>query len=179
MKYCLCLLLFMVVLSSSGCLWFGKKGPEPANDGVSIQVIEDSLWTSGGALVMIPFTPGTDAEAGPKVDRIALSIVKGFSDAFSSNPDKQARFRLLTGEDVGRARYVIAGRIEEYDTGSHWRSIGIGKKDISLKIKGELRDRETGQVVALIFAYRSFRNAQDTDAVAYTLGNALGQKVGY
>ncbi len=170
--------LILLWLCCGGCLWSGHGPASPsvlsAPDAVSVEVIRDDLWAAGGSVVFIPFTPGANAEACPVVDRLSLMIVKGAADVFT---ERGGKFSFITDGDAQKAQFVIEGRIEEFDTGSRWKAFGVGKKDVTLKIKGEVREHKTGEVVALIFGYKAFKKTKDSERVAYELGRSLGEKV--
>ncbi len=168
----------ILLLDFGGCLWFkgtGVKSLESLQvEGVTVSVIRDDLWRAGGQIGFIPFTPGPNAEAGQLVDRLALMIVKGTADSFI---EKKGVFSLITDGNIDNALYVIEGQVEEFDTGSWWKFIGIGKKNMTFKIKGEVRDRKTGDVVARITGFKAFRRVRDAEKVAYALGFSIGERV--
>ncbi|MBF0388201.1 MAG: hypothetical protein HQL20_10200 [Candidatus Omnitrophica bacterium] len=170
----LVLLLFIL----GGCMWFGHLPAKPAvhvlPEAVSLEVIREDLWAIGGGVAFIPFTPGAGAEAGSTVDRLSLMIVKGLADAFA---EKSGAFYLLTEEEARNASFVIEGRIEEFTPASKLKIIGLGKKYATLKIKGEIREQKTGEVVALIFGVKNYKKNKDSELTAYDLGRSLGEKV--
>lgn len=143
-------------------------------DPVSVEVIRDDLWAAGGELIFIPFTSGANTEAGAVVDRISLMIVKGTADVLTEKPGV---FKYIFDGDAENARFVLEGRIEEFDTASRWRWIGIGKKKGTLKVKGEVRDRLSGALVAMISGVKTFVNVKDSELAAYGLGRVIGEKV--
>ncbi len=173
-------LLFSILVVCSGC-WRPWSHPvsrvaSPVDSGVSVEIIRDDVWQTGGSLAFIPFSPGDKAEAGPELDRIAFSIVKGFAEGLS---DERSHFSFLTDNDAAGARYVFGGRVEEFSTGSSWMTLGMGKRRAFIKIKGEVRDHETGEVIAVVFVAKDFDNVKEADRVAYAIGRALAGKMGY
>ena len=173
------LFLFLLV-SLCGCLWFGH-GPERAqaravsvlSGEVSVDVVRGDVL-SGGAMVFIPFIPGANTEAGPASDRVSLMIVKGAADAFTA---KAGAFTLITEGDVDNARFVIEGDLERFDAERHSVFLGIGKKKSIIKIKGEVRERSTGEVVALISGSTTYSKQKDAALEAYEMGRAIGEKL--
>ena len=171
----------LMALFSAGCFGTAHKTVIPrekaavhAPETLAVEVLREDLWIAGGSLVFIPFSPGVNAEAGPAVDHLALMIVKGTSDVFQERPGV---FSLITDGDADSARFMIEGRIEEFDRGGSFKAIGIGKRAVTLKIKAELRERSTGQVLALITGFKAFKNLKEADAEAYSIGRAIGEKV--
>ncbi len=170
----------LILLCLSGCNFFSKRSVQSRlvqpvlGQEVAMTVIREDLWSTGGKLVFIPFIPGSRAEAGQLVDRLSLMILKGAIEAFS---DKSGVFQLMTEEDVNLAELILDGRIEEFSLAGKWSGVGLGRKESTLTVKGEIRERRTGAVVAIIFASRSFKKLKDSDQVAYALGRAIAEKV--
>jgi hypothetical protein len=170
---------FSMLLLLNGCLWFGSS-PAPrldrvsATNMVSLEVLDTDRWNAGGSLIFIPFTPGAGAEAGPRVDRIALMIVKGFSDYTAGH---RGVFQLLTGENALQAQFILDGRIDEFEPAGSLRVIGIGRKKVALRVSGEVLDRETGEVIARFKGTRLYTDIRDTDLAAGDIGQELGEKV--
>lgn len=171
---------FLILVSAfflPGCLWpFGAASQsgveEAASLPVSVQILNAGLLSGGGEIAFIPFVAGAGAEAGPEVDRLALMIVKGAADAVNRAP---SGLRVSTGDDLSGTKFVLDGHIEAFDTDVKWKWVGPGRGDITLKVKGELRDRATGEVVALIFGQKIFRKIKNADEAAYEIGQGIGE----
>jgi len=177
-KYLKLFLISFVTICLGGCSWFGWAAHKTPSvefiDIVSVDIIQENVWILGGEMVFVPFTSGANAEAGRMVDHLALVMVKGFADYMSENPGV---FKLLTAEEAQYSRFVIEGRIDEFNTGGKFKKLGIGKKETTLKISGEIRDRKTGEIVARINGNKSFQNINEADQAAEDMGFLIAAKV--
>ena len=168
---------FPVVLS--GCLWpFRSTMPSASSNtpasSILVEVLRPDLLAKGRKLVFVPFTAGVNAEAGQRLDRLALMIVKGASDTFQgiSSP-----IQMIDQGDPDAADMVLEGRIEDFQTSGGWKALGIGRKDGVMVLKGEVRERLTNEILVLISGRREFREAKDADAVAYDVGHGIAEQL--
>ena len=170
--------LFATLLFVSGCWWPWSRlrsyPVQPPDAGISVEVIREDLWRKGGSVAFIPFAPGDKVAAGLKFDRVAFSIIKGFSDSLRGSP-----FILLTGDASSGARYVIGGRVEDLSSKFPWIRLGFGKRRAVLRVRGEVRHQETGEIVALLFSVKKFDDVRDAPKVAYGIGQVLARKMGH
>lgn len=166
------LLTLVMALGASGCFWpfAGTKdrgGRTAADDGVSVEILNAASAGKIRSIYFEPFSAGTRAQAGEDLDRLALMIVKGFSDAC----EKEGRCVLLPGSEASRADAVMTGHIEEFEVRGHF------KKTALMSIRADLRAASDNDVVALIYARRSFRDkGKSSDQAAYDMGYAVAQK---
>jgi hypothetical protein len=170
------LLLFSILIcTTSGCFWpfTSQKRVEsvPAvSDGVSVEVLDAALLKKGGKLYFMPFSAGADAEAGDTLDRVALMMVKGVSDALSEGG---SGFVLVDGQDAANADVVIRGHIEQF------KLQGTFKKTVLIKVRGDVRAvRENENIIALVYAERQAEDpGAGADKVAYDFGYAIARRI--
>ena len=164
----------------AGCAWkryvpFMGPKPSASKEVVSIQVIREDLWRTGGPIAILPFVPGDRVEAGRAFDRAALMIIKGASDTFASGG---SHFLTVTDNSAASAMFVMEGGIDRFEATRKWWKCGLGKKKIVIRIKAQVYERRTGEVVALVFVYKTARGARITDKITYDLGCAIARKMG-
>ncbi|MBF0122294.1 MAG: hypothetical protein HQL21_02655 [Candidatus Omnitrophica bacterium] len=164
-------LFFLLIISFQGCLWPFNGAGKSAESlfPVSVEILNESSFKREGAIVFVPFVAGPDAVAGAEVDRLALVIVKSAADALAYSP---STLRISTEEDLSGAVYVLDGRIEEFRLPS---GLALTRKNGVLRIKGELRRQDTGEVMALISGWKSFRKTQEVPQVASEIGQGIAE----
>ncbi len=174
----LILSLILLVFAASGCFWpfrTQQRVPPSApaiSDGVSVEVLDPSPLRRGGKFYFMPFSAGDEAEAGAVVDRVALMMIKGASDALAEG----GGFVLVSGDDAVNADIVLSGHIEQL------KSLGHFKKKLVMKARGDVRIQNPkgvqGAVVALVFSHSEARDrGKGMDQAAYNMGYAIAKKL--
>ena len=161
--------IFLLTVSLQGCFWpFNGPGKSDGDlTSVSVEILNGTAFKREGAIAFIPFVAGPDAEAGKEIDRLALVIVKSTADALAYSP---STLRVATEEDLSGAKYVLDGRIEEFipPSGFAW-----SRKKGMLRIKGELRRQDTGEVMVLIAGQKFF----GIESLAEQSASEIGQEI--
>ena len=127
------ILIFLIV----GCSHIPFVGKEPPADEVDEQpfevneyvqqgrVINAQALKSGKKVAVIPFTPGVGVEANEELDKIALMVVKGISEAFE---EKQSQFTVLTAENAEIAELIVTGHVNHIGDFNKMGSCAIIKR---------------------------------------------------
>lgn len=165
--------LVLIAILFSGCIWpFSSLRPRSAMVGnvpevVSLEVLDPVALKNAGKVYFMPLSAGQDAEAGDALDRVALMMVKGCSDAF----DQSGQLKMLAGDEAGDADLVIKGRMETL------KLVGGGRL-LAMKVRVDVRAASTDQVLAVVYAQREAAGRQvNADQASYDIGYALGQKL--
>ena len=140
------------------------------------RILESGFLRSDLNIAVVPFTAGVEVEASDELDRAALMIVKGISDAFEQEGDGSAgKIRLVTAEDASSADYVVQGRIRGMHSPSTIKRWILMNRRKSLQVKGKMTDARTGASV-LIFedAARSSDKSVDHGQLGYRIGKNIG-----
>ncbi|MBF0486123.1 MAG: hypothetical protein HQL16_06390 [Candidatus Omnitrophica bacterium] len=175
---------FFVVLVCSLVFGSGCSGAAPKKDlssnvvmsgkGIDVQVLNPARLAEGGAVAFEPLKAGADAEATPLLDRFALLIVKGTADAFSED---NSLFKFVMPQDSSRADMVLDGHIEEFRSPGSMDRLMMNNI-VSVRIKGNLLDVKTKEVIAVIDGHDTSRNnRKDIDKMAYDIGYAIGREL--
>lgn len=170
MKIRMAFFVFLSLLFFQGCFGFlrtprvlDKSGSAP----VSVKIFDEDVFHKEGTIVIVPFAAGPEAEAGARVDHLALVIVKSVASALDVSA---SGLRVETGEDLSQAVYILDGRIEELrgPSGMLW----MRKKGV-VRVKGELRRQDTGDVVAVMAGQAFFRTWREVDQAAQSVGRSI------
>jgi len=143
------------------------------------QIVDASRLQQGHNLAIIPFKAGVDVEAGEELDRAALMVVKGISDAFADDHSgKHAHFKVLTAEDSQAADLIVQGHITDMIKPSkvgRWVLLKKGKK---LGVEGKMIDAQTGEAVVIFsdHAKTSIRK-EDHAPLGYRIGQNIGRLI--
>ncbi len=163
----------VLLVTASGCFWpFSGHGKhvslQAVNDGVSVEVLNPSFFQKERKVYFEPFSAGTDAEAGDALDRLALMIIKGFSDAVEGH----GHFVLLSGDNADGADLVIRARVEEFKVRGFFRKKG------SMKVRADVCSVSQDEVLALVYAQGKFKGRlKDSDQAAYQIGYSVAEKL--
>ncbi len=156
-----------------GCSWFFKPHLSPSIKkqrtvkDLSVEVFNADVLTKGGKLFIEPFKAGVDAEASIVLDHIATTVNQGATDVIIEG----AGWVLSSEED---SDLVLYGYIEKFITPGKIRRMLPGRKNASLRIRIELKDRRTGAVVALGCGWKKMKYAsEDIDRAAYEIGRNI------
>lgn len=138
------------------------------------RIVDGQRLQSGRNVVVIPFKAGVGVEATEALDKIALMIVKGISDAFASEGGGH-HLQLLTVEDSQKADMIIQGHVTAME---HPSKIGrwiLFKDTKKLGVEGKMTDAQTGEVI-LSFSDHAVSGAQREDHTQ--LGYRIGKNIG-
>ena len=166
-------LLLILVLTVPGCFWPFSGGSRPvapaaSDEGVSVEVLAGPSFDEVRKIYFEPFSAGPEAEAGEGLDRLALMMVKGFSDETGAG----GRFVLVAGDEASTADAVIRGRIETFNARGHLR------KKVLMKVRGDLRSAPDNEVLALLYAQREFRDTREGPGLAaYDIGRIIAREL--
>ena len=163
----------ILVFAASGCFWpFAVRKQAVfspvARDVTSVEVL-GALPSQGVQKVYFePFSAGTAAAAGDLLDRLALMMVKGFSDGLTLG----GRFVLVSAEEADEADLVVKGRIEEI------RRRGYFRKTVFIKVRADISLSSNQEVRALVYAERKFKDKRkNSDQAAYDIGFVAARKL--
>lgn len=162
-----------LVLMTAGCSWslpffhrFAK--PPVLDDGISFQVLDPSAFRKVHKICFEEFSAGEDAQAGDALDRLALMIIKGFSDVLQ----ERGHLTLLPGDRAAEADAVVKGSIEGVKVRG-W----FFRKKIFIKLRADVRSMMRDEVLALVYVSREFRKkGRNSDQAAYDIGHAMAEK---
>ncbi|MBF0619958.1 MAG: hypothetical protein HQL19_07315 [Candidatus Omnitrophica bacterium] len=171
----LLILCVLCSLISTGCLWFSGQRPSVAMPAASVEILRPDLLLKSQTFFFEPFSAGDKAEASLQLDRMALFMVKGVSDALLEGASP---LRLVAAEKSAEADLVLRGHIEEFSVAGGWKKVFFQKEQAVLVVRGELVSRATGDVVAVIYGRKKWRtDGHDTDQTAYQAGQDIGRKL--
>ncbi len=166
-------LFVLLVFCCCGCGWFFKPHLVPSavqqkiKKDLSIEVFNADVMNRGGKLFIEPFKAGVDAEASIVLDHIAATVNQGATDVIIEG----VGWSLSPEED---SDLVLRGYIEKFITPGKIRRMLPGRKNASLRIRIELKDRRTGAVVALGCGWKKMKYAaEDIDRAAYEIGRDI------
>lgn len=167
------ILLVFLLCFCCGCSWFFKtKTLAPAakqKDRVdfSVEIIDTDALLKGALVFVEPFKAGGDAEASLVLDHISTTIAQGSKDGIESSNS----WGISSRED---ADFILRGYVEKFKTPGKFRRMLPGQKQASLRVRGELRDRRTGAVIALVYGWKKMKYAaQDIDDACYHAGRDI------
>lgn len=141
------------------------------------RIVNAQRLKEGKNLAIIPFKAGVDVEANEELDKTALMIVKGISDAFAEDhTGKHAYFNILTAENSSEANLIAKGHIVKMTRLSKIRRwISFNRKKI-LSVSGKITDIKTGETV-LIFTDHAESNVKSEEyrELGYRIGKNIGR----
>ena len=128
-------------------------------------------------LSIYPFRAGVNVEATDDLGKVALMIVKGITDTFSTDRSgKHAHFNILTAESADPADLVIKGRITNLAGPSAIKKWLPMTSQRSLGIAGKLVDAKTGEVIIIFTDSEITRDKyEDYSKLGYRIGMNIGQ----
>lgn len=137
---------------------------------MSIQILKPEELKRGGGIVIAPFRAGSDAEAGPGLDHFSFLIVKGAADRLA---DLSSVLKYFSGDAPDRADFMVHGHIEQFSPPAGIRRL-MFRKPVSVRIKADLVDLKTREVLAVIYVNRtgSF-DPKSVDKMGYDIGYDL------
>jgi len=140
-------------------------------------IINAQKLQQGRKIVIIPFTAGEGAESTDELDRVALMIIKGVSDAFNNDKTgKHTHFTILTAENSKEADLRIKGHITEMGKPSKLKRLVLLSGKRKLGIEGKITDIQTGETI-VIFNDHAQSQTEDDDykQLGYNIGKNIGQ----
>jgi len=190
------IILFVFVGCSQIQVPFFGKSTEQSNNVVTSdhndhQAIESNTFVVKGSVInakrlqqgkniaIIPFKAGVNVEATYKLDRTALMIVKGISDAFDEDKNgKHAHFNILTADDSDNADLIVRGHITKMGELSKLRRWVLLKRKKMLSVDGKIFDVQTGEAVLTFDDYTdTSAKSEDYTDLGYRIGNNIGQYI--
>ena len=141
------------------------------------RIISKQALEKGKNIAIVPFTAGVNVEASSELDKVALMIVKGVSDAFADDHSgKHDHFSVLTAEDSQAADLFVQGHIRSMKNPSRVKSCVLLKGQRALSVDGKIVDATTGESV-MIFEDVQATNVKDEghDQLGYRIGKNIGR----
>lgn len=163
---CLCL----------GCASAKTKEPPPQAPLTSFKILNEASLQKGGKLLIAPFRAGVNVEANEELNKIALMVVKGITEAIKEQGENN--FEILSYAQAQEADLMIEGHITKLTKPSRMNRMGLGDQKISLGLEGNMVNLETGEK-ALIFSDLDERGQKGNthQDLAYAMGRAIGQAI--
>lgn len=121
--------------------------------------------------MVIPFTAGAGIEATEELEKIALMMVKGITEAVEKNGQP---FKLLNQDQTQTADFILQGHVVEI--GKMKKGLGAwwGKPQPKfLGVEATIVDRKTGKVISRFVTRR-----ESTEMDYRILGRELGREIG-
>jgi len=192
MKRSIKLLCFVLLLSTAGCghinvPFLGKTSgqlKESTSKATPVltefvdegRIVNAQKLKQGKNIAIIPFTAGVGAVSTDDLDRTALMIVKGVSDAFADDKTgKHAHFNLLTAENAKDADLVVKGHIvvmSEPSKFKKWTPLSNKRK---LSVEGKITDIQSGETIVI---FTDHEQAKAKDDGFKQLGYDIGKNIG-
>ncbi len=141
------------------------------------RIANAELLTQGRNIAFMPFRAGVDAEATVLLDKIALRIVKGISDAFSNDrTGKHTHFTILTVDDSKNADIHVKGYVTSMKQSSKFQKwFLLGEKKV-LSVSGKLTDVKTGETLVVFSDQEeTTQNDEGYHELGYRIGGNIGQ----
>ncbi len=178
-------IFFILVCLLTGCSWIHSKKKDISNRDESIwkemgsaqfvetgKIVNPQRIANGGNLLIIPFRAGPDVEANDNLDKITLMIIKGVSDIIEEN---DANLKVLVAQNAQDAEFIIDGHITHVDASTKMNKLILRKNNITLSVKGQMVDRNTGELIA-VFTDTLVSNKKEENH--RQLGYAIGRNIG-
>ena len=165
------ILVFMFSMLVPGCSFLR---PSASNQDIQLpvgKIIQGEKVKEGGRLFVVPFSAGRKVAATDELDRISFKIIQGVSVAVVR---EEAPFILLGQSDADTADFILKGRIVEKKKSWGFKKWVLRQKKHSLAVKGEMIDREAGQVI-LTFSHN--RSSKDAEQNFESLGVQIGEDI--
>lgn len=142
----------------------------------SFKIFNEAGLQKGGRLLIAPFKAGVNVEANEELNKIALMIIKGITEAIKEQNENN--FEILSYAQAQEAQLVIEGHITKLTRPSRINKMGLGHKKISLGIEGDMVNLQTGEKV-LIFSGLEERDRKGITHrdIAYSIGRSIGQRI--
>ena len=166
--------LLLGCILASGC--FGLRGAQEAGGGsiFSVQVLRPDLVEKGGWLEVRPFKAGRDAEATDELDRFALKIISGVSDALIEE-DHPIKFFVRRGNE--QADLLIDGHIERFKAPGRMGRM-LMKTDVDVVLEAEVRSVEDKELVALVLVRKRISSEdKGLEKEAYAIGRGIIERL--
>ena len=141
------------------------------------RIANSKLLTKGRDIAFVPFKAGVAAEASQQLDKIALRIVKGISDAFlNDRSGKHAHFNILTIKNTVDADIYVKGYITLMKQSPKFKKWILMKEKKTLGVSGKLLDVKTGETL-VIFKDQEESVSRDEgyNELGYRIGINIGQ----
>lgn len=140
------------------------------------RIISTEALQKGKNIAIIPFTAGVGVEANNDLDKVALMIIKGISDAFADDHSgKHDHFDILTAESSETADLIVQGHISSLKSPSKVKKWVLINGQKTLGVDGKIVDARTGESVLI------FEDTQETGIKKEThdqLGYRIGKNIG-
>ena len=162
------------VLLCSGCVFGSRKIVKNSPLGAPLigKVLKSEGIKQGGNIAVFPFRAGVGAQAGERLDKVSLMIVKGLADYLDG---QGASFKVLDSEHADQADFILEGFIEDLKEPSKVRKAVLLRKNASLKISADMRKIKSHERV-ILFARQKTIHLKHGDV--FDLGYQIGQEMG-
>lgn len=154
-----------------------KPSLEPSAFVEDGRIINAQRLQQGQNIVIIPFKAGVGVEATEELDKAALMLVKGISDAFGNDPrGEQNKFNILTAESVKEAEFIIQGHITDQRGSPKIKKWVLLKGTKTLGVEGKMTDAQTGETIAIFSDHaKTSMRKEDYKQLGYRIGKNIGQ----
>ncbi|HQP10882.1 MAG TPA: hypothetical protein PKV41_05810, partial [Candidatus Omnitrophota bacterium] len=151
-----------------------ERAPEIAAGVRKGSVMDAQALKDGKNIAVIPFTAGVGITADNALDKIALMIVKGLSDAIADGGGER-EFLVLTAENIQEADFVVQGRIDSMKVPSRMRRWVLLEGRKSLGVSGKMINAKTGEAV-LVFNddIQTVEKSESHNELGYRIGKNIG-----
>jgi hypothetical protein len=148
MKCTRLLITLFLITSLCGCSFFHRKGtvespPKPLVQ--SGKIVNKEKLSTGGKLLIIPFSPGEDVAATSKMEKVAVMIAKGISEVIM---ESDSPIEILMAHNSDMAQMILSGHVVRMSSTKGVKKLLLNKRQKSLGVQGKLFDKRTGQLIA-------------------------------
>lgn len=172
MKFALLLIFF---LSCLGCLASAPVRDVSASfrqSRFAVEVLAPGAFSSGGSIAVDPFLAGQAVAASSRLSRFSLMIVKGAAETIT---DDSGVFSYCDSQSAQKADFFVTGRVEQFSSPGKLSGL-LSSGRVRIKIRAEIRNARTGDLLARISALRtSSQDQRLLDFEAYDIGVSLAR----
>ena len=136
------------------------------------KIIDRSRIKTGGKILIIPFKAGAGVEENSELEKISMLMVKGIAEELSLG---KTPFQILNSEDYNDAEMIIQGHVVRLDQTRGVKQYLPGKKEIILKVSGEVIDRKSKDRL-MVFSQQRIGKEPSEDFKS--LGGVIGHDIG-
>jgi hypothetical protein len=168
-------LILLIILGLNGCAWLSPHRSSQPEAVISLQsgrIIDKEVLDKGRTVCIIPFSPGVNVEANANVNRSALMIVKGLSEALK---ERNSNLKVVFGDEAEYADLLITGRITEIKRTPFYKRWLRYPDILHMEIDAKMIDPANDRTVALFQNKKDSHNKQQT---LQELGFMLGKDIG-
>ncbi len=165
--------LLIIILLIYGCSSSKKTIISDSLDATCVitgSVVNSSVFTKGGTLVLGSFKPGTGAAANDETDQLSLMMIKGINETL---PKNSTHF-IIQADEQNEPDYYLEGYIENYGRDGHIPHLKLRKNQVLLSVDGDIWLRQTGEKIFLFQTTVVIDlKIQNPKTVAYQIGVAI------